>query len=288
MSEFRGGTPVTVLPELERMLVEQASRHVVAVAAPVTVLPLPEIAPPSRPVRRRGRISRRSIALALLVALVVGSAVAAVHPWSPLLGNERGGHPTVSQKPPGKDALRLLGVLRRAQTDADRDAQTAAALRIVGPPLHGVKVQWIRNLEANVAGMAVTLVPVDAYGDVGEVNTAADGEGFLCMLYPSSRPAPGISLHCWSPAEIASGRAVAAASSEGVVHVFGLVPDGVVSVSIVLADGRDRTVEVRANFFDAAEPAGFARLPSVTWQDAEGRRVGPPADAAPGHEQSAR
>jgi len=303
MSEIERQTPVTVLPELERMLVEQASRRALATAAAAAAFPetadaplasptagVPTTAPASVPARRRRRrISRRSSALALLVALVVGSAIAAVRPWSPLLGNDHGGHPSVSQTSPGEPALRLLGVLRRAQTVADRDAQTAATLRLVGPQLHGVRVRWIRNLERDVAGMAVTLVPVETYGDVGEATLRAREGGFLCVLYPSSRPAPNASLHCFSPAEIASGRAVGVARSEGVVHVFGLVPDGVASVSVALADGRRSIADVHGNFFDVTGSASFARVLAVRWRDAGGRRVWPPPiGAAPGQGQSAR
>src|SRR5207245_6658195 len=159
MSETRGQTPVSVLPELERMLVLQASRR-------MQDRPVVETTPAvarRRGAVRRPRIFRRWIVLAIVAALAVGGALAATTPWTPLLGNEHAGHPTVTQAPPSPAALRLLGVLRRAPSAADRDAQAQATLHLVGPQLHGVSVRYIRNLEADVAGRARGPVPAEPY-----------------------------------------------------------------------------------------------------------------------------
>jgi hypothetical protein len=290
MSETIVDMPATILPELERMLVLQASRRAGAPAgaaqdapppiATTSSVDLPAAAP--RPVRRRRRpVSRRPAALALLVALVVASAVAAIRPWSPLLGNRHAGHPTVSGASPGPIALRMLGVLRRAQTAKDRDAQTGRVLRLIGPQLHGVKVPWIRNLEPNVDGMAVTLVPVETYGDVGRAPAVAREGGFLCVLYPSTEPVPAATLNCWSPAQVARGVAVGATRRERRVHVYGLVPDGVASVAVSLADGRQLTAAVRENLFDARVSERPARVRSIRWHDADGHEVGPPLTRTP-------
>jgi len=274
---------MTVLPQLERMLVQQAARR----ARPIAAAPRAGLEALAAP--RRLRVSRRSAVLALLAALVLGGAVAATTVWTPLLGTEHAGRPTVSATPPSPAALKLLGVLRRAQTPADRDAQTQTVLRLLGPQLHGVRTRYIRKLEADIGGAAVTLVPVESFSEPGEAFAVPLEGGFVCVLYPFPQGPRGASLNCWSPSEIAGGSAIGVTRGADALHVFGLVPDGVATVTIELADGSEIAAAVRENFFDAPESStGFERVRAIRWQAAEGAVIGPPLNAETDRSSGAR
>ena len=80
-------------------------------------------------------------------------------------------------------------------------------------------------------------------------------------------PERGASRNCWSPAQIADGAAVGLTRVDRLAHVFGLVPDGVATVQVRLADGRRLTASVRDNFFDVTEPqSAVSRVLSVGWR----------------------
>ncbi|HEY1835024.1 MAG TPA: hypothetical protein VGG08_11340, partial [Solirubrobacteraceae bacterium] len=217
------------------------------------------------------RVGRRRFAVVLLAAMALAaSAVAERAPWEPWIGNQRSGYPTLSPGAPGNSTLQLLSVLRRPQTELDRDSQVQAVLHDVGPRLQGIHTEYVRNLVPNVAWAAVTLVPVEAF-------SGAKGTGeALCLLYPTPgiEGTHGAELGCWAPAEITAGAAVIALRTVGRSHVVGLVPDGVASVRVTAVDGVT-SVPVRENFFDDSPPSNrTGKLYSrIEWLNAAGDEI---------------
>jgi hypothetical protein len=277
MSNPRNEAEMTVLPELERMLVLQASRR-----ASTTPALAGEGA--SHPRRPRLRVGRRWGALALVGVVLGTTAVASKGPWDPSVGRQSTGYPTLSFTKPSSSTLSRLGVLRRAQTTTDRDSQTQALLRLVGGRLKGVRPLYVRNVEPQLGPGAVTLVSAERrQGQLG-ASSAADGQETVCLLYPLLDSGEvGERGRCWSVPEVIAGSAYGSMRNQSVTHVYGLVPDGVATVAIDLASGRRVLATVHDNFFDVKQPA-FRGKPvrSVRWLDAAGRPLGPPAAAVAG------
>jgi hypothetical protein len=265
MSKPRNEEEMTVLPELERMLVLQASKR--------GQQPVPALAAEGSSRRRRPhlRVGRRRFAVvALVVMALAGTAVAERAPWEPWIGNQRSGYPTLSPSAPAGSTLEVLSVLRRSQTELDRDSQVQAVLHDVGPRLQGIRTAYVRNLEPDVAWAAATLVPVESYSD-------AQGTGeAVCLLYPTPgiEGSHGASLNCWHPGEITAGEAYVALRTVSRVHVFGLVPDGVAAVEVHFADGTGASAAVKENYFAASFASSSGRVVrSVEWLDSDGNPV---------------
>jgi hypothetical protein len=268
---------MTVLPELERMLVLQASRR-----ASTTPALAGEAA--SQPRRPRLRVGRRWGALALVGVVLGTSAVAAKGPWDPWVGSQRTGYPALSFTKPSRSTLSELKVLRRAQTATDRDSQTQTLLRLVKARLKGVRPLYVRNVEPQVGSGAVTLVSAERrQGQLG-ASSAADDQETVCLLYPLLNASEvGTLGRCWSVPEVIAGRAYGSMRNQSVTHVYGLVPDGVATVAISLASGRRILAPVHENFFDVRQPALRGKpVRSVSWLDASGRPLGPPASSGAG------
>jgi hypothetical protein len=270
---------MTVLPKLENALTK-AARDRWGVA-------------PTKVHQRRRRIAlvpKRASGLMLTALLVTGTALAAIQPWSPLLGNDDAGHPTTTGTPVPSDQVAALSVLRRQPTDRDRGPDVQRTLRLVGPQLHGVRTDSVRFLAALRGDAAVTLVSTTRFGD--DQDPAPDAAGSitqdpLCVLYPIAAGLPsrattsnGVAYGCWTMSDIRVGRGRAMApGNEGTVHAYGLVPDGVHDVTASFPDGTTVTTDVNDNFFDLTVGNPFAgdALPNgYRWRDAAGNDVTPP------------
>ena len=250
---------------------------------------------------RRARRARLTAVIAAGALAVGGVAVAATSIWNPQLGDDRFGHATASSSRPPADQLEMLGVLRRAPTDADRGAQSQYALTFFGPDVHGVRTDSVRLLGTYGKGLGYVLVPVvDAHGK----------RDALCFFAQDAKDGGGQS--CWTTADVRKGHAVlgmggpmaplsaaamkrlrAANGGDGhalripLVHMgpitwSGIVPDGVARVRID-EGGQSVTADVHDNFFTATghglpitKPAPAGRL-SFRWLDAGGKEIGPPA-----------
>jgi len=238
----------TVFPQLEQMLMDAAARR--------------QDEPASGSGRRRRAIRRRAL-VASAVVLIGAPAMAATRPWTPLLGGDDRGHPTPTNAPVGQEALRSLEVLRRTQTDTDR-ARSRIALRSIGAQNHGVRLPFVRLLAASSSG-AVVLVPVASFGEPGEAGQ--DLENGFCIYYPASTN--GETEHfagypCWTLDQILQGKGIGRTRTDGRQHVYGLVPDGVVRVRVVMSDRTAAEAAVRDNFFDASLPAASAVLGDIS------------------------
>lgn len=236
----------------------------------------------TRPVAATPRVwrSRRALAATVAILLVGGTALAATHPWSPQLGDPKfgGPSPTVSGSAPPEAQLALLGVLRRKPTGEDRDAATQATLRYIsGHTSHGVHTDYIRRLATSGSDRAVTLVPLDSWSPSREL-TISDA---LCVFY-SEPAADGGARSCWTSEDVRGGRATGQLGD----HIYGLVPDGVAEVEAQFNEGQVVTAQARDNFFDLLAPRDLrgsadahqgAAPVAVSWLDANGHRLGPPA-----------
>lgn len=255
--------------------------------------------------RRRLRLSGITVVGALAIG---GVATAATGVWSPQVGDDRRGRPTISGSSVPQEQLDRFEVLRRPADDADRGVQTRYALKFLSPKFQGVRTDSVRLLEAGAPGDDVTgaeiLVPVERRDGIDDA---------LCLF--TVDPADGGGVSCWSTAQILSGKAIggmakmdqpapgsaeakarakafrraarrARARGETSVQmpfrdrtlearISGLVPDGVARVVWTKGD-RVESAEVRNNFFRVAikRPDGAAAEPStLTWFDAEDKSL---------------
>ncbi|HEU4977165.1 MAG TPA: hypothetical protein VFT50_18900 [Baekduia sp.] len=226
--------------------------------------------------RRRLRLPRVPRRLGLVVAalvLVGGSALAtATHPWSPSLGDPRmrAGRPVIAVGSPPAAQLAILGVLRRPATAEDHGPQVRDALRYLGPMGDiGVRTDWIRRLDHS-GGAAITLIPVERWRATTLKVSIRDA---LCV-FAAEPNGDGGGKSCWSTRDVLDGHAVAGIGP----RLYGLVPDGVATVEVRLADGRVEPSTVTDNFFELERPASDdPRIPMrwmwITWRDRDGRVV---------------
>lgn len=217
----------------------------------------------------RRRPARRTVGVIVAALAVSGTAVAATRPWEPVLGDPDDPTTQDVDSPPPKQ-LRLLGVLRRPPTAADRDAATQATFQYVGPGSKNVHVKYIRRLGSSAPGRAVVLVPAQRFALQGDLPI----DDALCVFY-SEPKIDGGGKACFSTAELREGKAIASLGRD----VYGLVPDGVATVSALFAGDSAVTAPVQDNFFVLRSPATSGdRLPqAVGWQSAAGESAGPPA-----------
>jgi len=280
-----------LLPQLEQMLVDAGDRASGSSAA-TPVCPGATASDAGGRQRRRrwsrgarrdlGAGRRRLILIAMALILTTGTALAATRPWAPLLGNERGGHPSPSTRQVSRDFRGLLGVLRRMQDSRDRAPGVAKALRSIGSQNHGVQIGGVRLLGKTVGGQPVVLIPTERFGDDSAGPSPADISDALCVYYPgvpTGANAAFADYPCWTAAQLRHGQALGRLNSAGIQHIFGLAPDGVRTVTIQLTSGTAFSATAHGNFFDAVAPPGTPRLAAVTavrWRDTKGRPVGPP------------
>jgi hypothetical protein len=256
-----------------------------------------------REITLRRRVRRTGLAAAGVLTL--GTAVAtATSIWQPQLGDGRRGHPTADFSSPPADELAALGILRRASTAVDRSAESTYALRLLDPSLHGVRTAYVRQLGSQPNGGGFILIPVQSY-------QAPDASGStianaLCIF---ARDRDGGGLGCYSMQQILEGHAVGSLVQPGPAETaataspqpsgshftrervsltqgftYGLVPDGVASVTITNQQGTV-TVPTHENFFQASLPAAHGpdarRLRTSTptaiqWKNPAGQIIATP------------
>lgn len=254
--------PPAVLPQIERMFGAAAAARIASPA-------------PSRRLRVRAGIPRIA-AVAVLGALLSGSAMAATGLWHPTIGDlANDGPASISEAPVSPALMNALGVLRREPTAQDRGPAVELTLRTLNSyHVNDVHPDTVRYLAPGAGGAATVLA------------VAGESEGFpnrdaLCVFHPILAPPDG-RLPTGSPEfcsdleQIRSGAAVAMIGGPGEEWVEGLVPDQVASVTIRNGHGTQRTIAVKNNYYDAfrSPPGGIeeSRLASggIVWRDAQG------------------
>ncbi len=195
---------------------------------------------------RRGRIGLGVV----LAALATGSAVAAINPWAPESVTDRDGQPgpriTASAAP--ADITAALGVLRRTPTASDRAPDLERLLVYAGTPksTNGIRTDLIRRVGTTPAGAPIVLVPLTDWTPDPSIPVKRDP---VCLIYPEPGN-HGAAKGCWTLAEIRAGTAQASLGQ----HVYGVVPDGVTTVTAVYDTGPSATATVNDNAFDLAAP----------------------------------
>lgn len=222
---------------------------------------------------RRPRIG----VLAVGAILVTGTAVAATTPWNPKVGGDLGDRELSRSQQDVPEAQRtILGVLRREQTDADRNPAVLRALKVTPSTLgSGLRVNGIRLLRAH-ANRTVLLLPFRRVGPPG-----MPAQGFkdgLCLYTadvanPSSTPSgtPGFTsgAGCGSLNDVRRGRLRSTTT--------GLVPDGVARVRVTLTTGRTLTADVSDNYYelpiDVTTQGGGTDVDGAPFRSINGRPV---------------
>lgn len=209
---------------------------------------------------RRLRLRRPITLGAIGIALVAGTATAAMAPWTPDLG---AGHPRefdISRSAAPEAQLKALAVLRRAQTDVDRGPQATYALRFFSKQTGRVRADAVRVLQAERDQGAAVLVPV--------VGAKRDS---LCVFVRDATD--GGAQGCHSVGDLRAGDIRGAMSDRGGLLIWGLVPDGVSTVRVRgVGSPDDLLVRVRDNFYQARLAAGAdgVRFDAIEWLDNAG------------------
>jgi hypothetical protein len=179
-------------------------------------------------------LRRHRIAVGVVAALAVAAPAAAIiAPWEPSLYRPGLDEPVATNNAPvSVDASDWLAVLRRPQTQQDRDT-SASALRAVGAGhlVDGIQTAGIRALSDGWA-----LVPATS---VQSGPNAAPG---LCLANAQQ-------LACGQNQMVKRIGMGGSAASASATEFFGLVPDGVAKVRFTPVDGAPATTDVDANFY---------------------------------------
>jgi hypothetical protein len=219
---------------------------------------------------RRGRLASRRLRVGIvgLAGLsIAGTAIAATGVWRPILGEPGlGPPPTVIATAPPVSQLAVLGVLRRAQTPADRGADTQTELRYMSNTASGVRTAYVRLLSDRTGLGPAVLVPVARITQAApsEVPARPSQINALCLLIGDSK-SQGAAKQCFTTAELLDGRGTLSLGT----HMFGVVPDDVRLVSLRFRNGTTVSVEPASNFFAIATPAGTTPT-AMTWTQTSG------------------
>jgi hypothetical protein len=180
--------------------------------------------------RRPWRWPHRIVAVGLVALAAAGVPAAAQNGWFPFAGRKDA--PTVTHSPRSVGALMsFLSVLRRPQTEADRQA-AEYALKFFGKTFQGVGVDYIRRARVSTGDEAVILVPA-------ETHQIARGfemqKGVMCLWRTdyANGAREGGGRSCFESPQIVAGKAL-----QSLGHRLDmLVPDGVARVDAVASDG---------------------------------------------------
>ena len=229
----------------------------------------------------RSRTLRRSAVAAFVVLGVAAPALAAVQPWSPLLGRpDLDGPVTTDSTRVADAAVEALAVLRRPQTTEDRTV-AATKLRAIGNQIDDVQTAAIRALRNGwilVPANTVKTGPNQASSD----QLCITNGGVVACAAAASAGQTGVAL-------------ISASMTE--TKLVGLVPDSVARIRFTRADGRSVERDVGSNFYDLAVPEvapaasikappgydGPSTIPApprpiagtVSWLDSDGQVIGP-------------
>lgn len=268
-----------VIPKLERMLAAAADERVVVPAGGRRGIP-----------RLSGRLPRIAAIGAACLAFG-GSAMAATGVWDPGIGADAPNTPppTISATPVPAAMAEALGAFRRAPNAQDRGPAVEATLSTLGSQFaSGLRPDSVRFLEGNGRGEATVLLSAER-----AVLTSGNGVELFGSGEPACVVGPGGGLEtapeCWGLDKILAGEAVEETERvDGQTgEAWGLVPDGVASVTANFGGGAAREVPVTDNYFRYAwgdpetnpifgETAAVLRttpFKDVIWRDADGNVV---------------
>jgi hypothetical protein len=175
--------------------------------------------------------------------------------WTPVLGDDDRGHPSISRSPVPAEQAAAYAVLRRPQNAADRSEPVRMLLARLSPSMvRGVRVDAVRRLDRR-GGRTVILVSAELL----RMNPRDPGDDIkdgLCMFTGHDGGTSGGT--CASFRDARSGRMRATLPPRG------LAPDGTTRVTVRVRGGRTLTIVPRDNYYDASwigegAAAGIAR-----------------------------
>lgn len=170
----------------------------------------------ARAVRRRGRTT---------IAVVVGllglssAAYAAQELWRPQIGGDAS-TAVATAEAPASEMLDAFAVLRREQTERDRSAEAAYALRFATSDVVSVKTNYVRVLGENHEGQPIVLIP----------QATTEGEA-LCLWVQSPTYAGGQACQSVQRA-IEGSLVIGRGTGDGSLAVVGLVRDGAATAKV--------------------------------------------------------
>jgi hypothetical protein len=274
------GIEAAVLPELERA---------------VTIAAAAEVKESRAGAGRRiaGWRASRVVAVGAACLAFAGTAMAATGVWNPGIGSQAPNTPppTISVSPVPTAMTEALGAFRRAPNAQDRGPEVEATLSTLGSQFAGgLRPDSVRFLEGNGRGEATVLLSAER-----SVLTVGNGVELFGSGEPACVVAPGAGSEtapeCFGLDKILAGGAVSTvATSDGASgEAWGIVPDGVASISARFGGEDVREVPVTDNYFhyswgnapiSAVEPAvtwtgPIGPLKGMAWHDADGNVVSP-------------
>ncbi|HEX5609270.1 MAG TPA: hypothetical protein VFX45_04160 [Solirubrobacterales bacterium] len=260
------------LPELERMLAGTASANMKR--------------------GRRGAPRARHVAALGLACMAIGGTALAADIWSPEIGTNADPGildktpPTVATSAVPSAVTEVVGTLGREQTDTDRDADVEAALSNLTFGADGVRLDSVRKVGEGVDGEATFLFSAEQTGEL------SSDEEPVCVYRPIVTGEDAGAM-CFGLTQILTGNARATYSHQpaGITVAFGVVPDGVATLTAKFGSAPDRTVTVHDNYFELplsgpemSNANSEAGVIATIWQDADGNVIPQmPGDGFPGH-----
>jgi hypothetical protein len=241
--------------------------------------------------RITGRRASRVVAAGFACLALGGTAMAATGVWDPVIGSaEIDGPVSTSATPVPQDITEALGVLRRDPTAGDHSAEVEATLREVAFA-DGVRPDSVRFLAPGERGEATIVLSAK------ESSMSFEEPEPVCVFRPGVEGywhQDNAFSNCVGLPALLSGRGYGENLNfnNHTGLAFGLVPDGVASVTAEFPNAPDVTVPVADNYFEiplsgsevgnyveesgpnaTGEGLSGAGISQVRWQDAGGAPV---------------
>jgi hypothetical protein len=208
--------------------------------------------------------------------------MAATGVWDPGIGDQAlSGAPSISHSPVPANATEALGVLRRPPRARDHGTQVRRTLHEISKVVvEGVRPESVRYLASAAHGFtalhgeATILLSAHFHSPSSGGRFTRHGD-FLCVFRPLL-PGPHGSdeSSCFALSDILTGKALATVvflDSPGFVITYGLVPDGVTSVTAQYRKGPNRQVAVANNYFEIDTRGQRTRRPQrLVWHGGGG------------------
>ena len=229
MTDFldRYGEQLAHARERRRQRIVRTS--LLAIAVPVAVALVALVARPTPDIERP---AQTPVASATPPVTPAATEPAAAGTWTPTLGRPRLGiTATIDHTPVAAPAVAALAVLRRPQSDRDREL-AGPKLRSVGNGVDGVQIEGVRALSEDYA-----LVPVRRFAlehDTGAGICLMGGAGAACA------PVDSVAEH--GVTQVAGGRTG--------TRYAGIVPDGIARVRFTPRGGQPIEAAVTGNFYE--------------------------------------
>ncbi|HVQ58545.1 MAG TPA: hypothetical protein VMS60_06515 [Solirubrobacterales bacterium] len=243
-------------------------------------------------VRRRGLPRARHVVALGFACMAIGGTAVAAGIWNPGVGTSPDPRtfertlPGVATSPVPGPVTEVIGALGREQTDTDRDADVEAALSNLTYGADGVRLDSVRKVGEGVDGEATFLFSAE------ETSEFTTSEEPVCVYRPIVA-GEDAGAACFGLSQILTGNArlTYVHAPTGILVVFGIVPDGVATLTAKFGSAPDRTIPVHDNYFELplsgpemSNANSEAGVIATVWHDANGNVIPQlPGDGVPGN-----